>query len=652
MTLAWIAAAFVLGVILRAPLPALLVGAVALACGLAAWRLPALRLLSLLLLALCLGSARSAERQQGDPLRAYEGQTVQLQGIVDEEPDIRDTGANYTVRVLKVGLTGALRAAWGQVQVHTSRAVVFEYGDVVSLQGRLVRPSDGGSVPVREVLARRGITATMDFPRALATGHRGMGPLSWVMPLRQRLEAGIDAWLPEPEAALLIAISLGARSASLGDLAPLLITTGLIHIIAISGIKVAMVAGMVQRAARAAWARTLSYAVGLMVLWMYVVLTGATVSGVRSALMWTLVFVGAYLGRGTVALVSLSLAAAGMVAVDPSLPWDPAFLMSTLGTLAIVAYSDPIIAAIPWVPSPVKEAFGVTLAAQVGTLPVVVLSFHVVALTGPVANALVLPLLPVLIVAGFAVGALASWPIIVAPLAAATASLLHAVLLLVGAFAALAGALPAISLPWPVIALYYAAAALAGRHFLRRAHWAPSARRPAVSREALLGTGLALSAVTASSFGLATGPPPRLTWLGTGNALLLQQGDRTVLIDGSARPYLLLERLGQTLPFGRRSLDVVVVTDPRASNVAGLTEVLRHYRIGEVLDVGAEYPSSTYSSWRSVLRRSGVPVYALRTGASLRLGSARLEALGPDAVYSNPRDSIGMLRHDSPGRRC
>jgi hypothetical protein len=44
-------------------------------------------------------------------------------------------------------------------------------------------------------------------------------------------------------------------------------------------------------------------------------------------------------------------------------------------------------------------------------------------------------------------------------------------------------------------------------------------------------------------------------------------------------------------------------------------------------------------------------VYALRTGAGLTVGSARLSAIGPDAVYPQPRDSIGLLRVTFPGRR-
>jgi beta-lactamase superfamily II metal-dependent hydrolase len=167
--------------------------------------------------------------------------------------------------------------------------------------------------------------------------------------------------------------------------------------------------------------------------------------------------------------------------------------------------------------------------------------------------------------------------------------------------------------------------------------------------------------VTDLSFGMAVGAViltgtlvPRsdsgtgLTWLGSGDALLLQSEGRVVLVDGSPRPLQLLEALGRQLG-DRRHIDAVVVTDPR-SNLAGLLDVLDHYSVGEVLDVGCEYPSLTYARWRDALRNRHIPVYALRTGVSLRAGSSRITALGPDGVYPQPRDSVGLLRISAGGR--
>jgi ComEC/Rec2-related protein len=567
--------------------------------------------------------------------------------VVAEEPDIRDSGANYLVSVSGVVTGRRVRPVTGRVQIHTSRAVVLDYGDRVLVTGTLRASRNDKTLPYRDVLARRGIGSTMAYPRMLNEGPVDSGPAGWIVRLRQGLERNINAWLPEPEAALLIAIAIGSRSAALGNATGPLIATGLIHIIAISGIKVAMVAGTAYALLRRIPNRALTLVAALALLAVYVALTGDTVSGERSAIMWALVFIAAYLGRGTLSWQSLGMVAAAMVAVQPGSLWDPAFQLTALGTGSIIAFTQPLLRTFRLVPSPFKEAFCVTLAAQAGTTPVVIGSFHVLAVWGPIANAAVLPLLPLLIVLGFALGALAAVPALAVLVAGLAYALLRVVMLVATGLAVLPGTLPLSGVSAPLAFAYYALLTALSLATLRRANWAPPGRKPGNVTDVAFGFTLGAVVLTGTllpSSALTT----RLEWLGTGQALLLQSGGRAVLIDGSPRPFLLSEALGGRLGL-RRHIDVIVVTDPR-SNVAGLLDVLDHYSVGEVLDVGCEYPSTTYARWRAALRTRHIPVYALRTGVALTAGSASLTTVGPDAVYPQPRDSIGLLRVRVPGR--
>lgn len=592
----------------------------------------------------CLRASHASPELGGLP--RLNGTTVQLAGVVAEEPDIRDSGANYTIAVTGNQTSG--RSLDGRVAVHTSRAVVLEYGDRVEISGRLTAPRDNAQLPYGTILRRRGIGSTMRFPRILDLGPSDTGWAGWIAALRRDLENGIDRWLPEPAAALLIAIALGARSATLGDLAAPLVATGLIHIIAISGIKVAMVAGTAYEFLRRLPSRLATLASALTLLFLYVMLTGHTVSGERSAIMWGLVFVAAYLGRGTVSWLSLLLVAAVMAAVQPGLVWDPAFQMTALGTASIVAFTDRLLTYFRRLPSPFREAFCVTVAAQAGTLPVVIASFHILSAWGPVANALVLPLLPALIVLGFLLGAIASLPAAAAVLAALAYALIQIVLDTASGLASLPGAVPIGGITTAVTLAYFVLLGYLSHRVLKGVNWVPPGRRPGNARELAFGVTVGAALVTGNLLP-SHDPGSRLTWLGTGEALLLQSSSKTVLIDGSPRPLQLLQALGKTLGL-QRSIDVVIVTDPR-SNVAGLLEVLRHYTVGEVLDTGCEYPTATYARWRAALRARGIPRFALRTGTTFRVGSTGISALGPDALYGTPQDSIGLLRVEMPDRR-
>lgn len=652
MALLWLSIAFIAG-ILAGNLVDLSPWTAGIPCAvliLTATRVPPrVRLGPLLAAAALLGIARVDWPSVGtspSTLQFYAGRLVQVDGVVDAEPDIRDTSILYVIRVHNLSIGGLSRQVSGRVEVRTARGQQFEYGDGIRLTGRLLIPRNTARLPWRDILAHQGIEAEMEFPAALDTGPAATGLLGWIVPLRLHLEQGIDYWLPEPEAALLIATALGAKSASLGDLAPALVATGLIHIIAISGIKVAMVAGTLYAFFRRLRVRLLTLVMTLLALAVYVVLTGATASGERSGLMWGMVFIAVYLGRGTVPLVSLGVVATCMVAIDPSLLGDIGFQLSTIGTFAIVALSPPLDRIFRYVPAPWREALSTTVAAQFGTVPIVVSGFHVVAFAGPLANALVLPVLPILIGLGFLLGTVSSITALAAPLG----SLAYGVLHLVVTISVLLQTLGAVPVPGmaPVFSTVYYLCLGAGAIFLlRRSNWAPvgpmRARGREISFALLAGTGAALT-----GFGAPPPPADGLTWLGTGNAMLLTSAGRVALLDGGPKPFVLLERLGALLPASVHTIDLVVVTDPGSANITSLTEVLSHYRVLAVLDVGAEYPSLAYARWRAALVGRHIPVYALRTGAHVHLGHVSLVSLGPDSVYPNPHDSIGLLRIASP----
>src|SRR5258708_22014562 len=125
-------------------------------------------------------------------------------------------------------------------------------------------------------------------------------------------------------------------------------------------------------------------------------------------------------GGGVEPLALLAVTAALLLAVEPRLCADPGFQLSFLGTLGILLLAGPLTARLPG-PRWLAEPFAVTLAAQLATVPVMASTFGVLSLVGPLANALVIPAAPLLVVLGWTGAGLAAvvpalgWP----PLAAA-----------------------------------------------------------------------------------------------------------------------------------------------------------------------------------------------------------------------------------------
>lgn len=649
MILLRIAVGFVLGVVAGsfASLPLFMLAALFLGAMILAWRLPQHARLILPLAGLLLGLARAPHGNDTSTLTRFVGQTIQVHGQIAAEPNVRKRVVIDDLDVDQLTVGGRTVGVTGRLEFDVSPSVQLEAGEEVTALGRL-RPPFSFPGLLGGPAQTRGVAARMAFPAVRDEGP-GSGLRALAFAFRHWLANGIDAWLPEPQAALLVAITLGARSSTLGPLTASLTQTGLIHIVAISGIKVALVAGTLYELAALTRRRRLAPFLALLGLWGYVFLTGFTVSGVRSALMWSLVFAAVILGRRTVALVSLSVVAALMLALDPTLIWDIGFLLSTVGTASIVAFSPPLLSAARCVPSPFRETLCVTIAAQAGTLVIVAVGFGVLSLSGPIANAIFLPFLPLLISLGLALGALAGVPILAAPLAAAAVALLHFLLLTVSLLASWPLALPAPAVSALPSVLYYGV--LIGLAFLTVRSTFGLAPSLTVHRGREWGMAVGVTCL-ALTVGVLPGKTSSsgLLWLGSGNSLLLRSGSNTVLIDGSAQPLDLLTRLGAVLPAGDRRIDILVVTAPTAANALSLQQVVQRYRVGEVLDVGAEYPTSAYGAFRAELRARRIPDYALRTGVAVRLPQVTLEALGPDAVCPQPAACAGLLRVEGAHR--
>src|SRR5262249_5825079 len=155
----------------------------------------------------------------------------------------------------------------------------------------------GGGTAV-EALERQGVLATMGYPGVSYLANPQANPvLTTLARLRSRLASAITSTLPDPEASTLKATVLSLRSALSKDEQQALVNTGTVHLIVISGFKLTLVAAalqaiglwLLQRTTARGWARFAVSTVVIAAVASYTLLTGATPSAVRAAIMAGLV---------------------------------------------------------------------------------------------------------------------------------------------------------------------------------------------------------------------------------------------------------------------------------------------------------------------------------------------------------------------------
>ncbi len=350
-------------------------------------------------------------------------------------------------------------------------------------------------------------------------------------------------------------------------------------------------------------------------------------------------------GRRQQGLNSLALVAGVMAAFNPNLPWDVGFQLSFMATLGLVLYADPFSRTFTTLASrrlpanivqrlagPVGEYFLFTLAAQLTSLPVTIYHFQRLSLVGLLANPLVLPAQPaVMVLSGLAVllgllylpagqiAAYLAWPF---------AAYTNQVVALLGRVPG--GVIPLGQASLLVVVLFYvllfSAPLLAPRLKSRAALLKPSAVLAVLGIITVLVWQAALS---------APGGRLRLTLLPvsaagrSGESVLVQgPGGQTVLVGGGPSASLLASAVGQRLPLTHRRLDALIVTTSSADQLDALPAVLERYPPGIVLWSGPLSGSASARLLQERLSQLELPLTLAEAGQALDLGDgARLEVL-------------------------
>ncbi|MBI4099000.1 ComEC/Rec2 family competence protein [Candidatus Parcubacteria bacterium] len=425
------------------------------------WYRPRARLIGFLAVVVAFGMWRYgtayAARTDPDVLAPFVGKTATFAAIVVQPP------AEFPNRTQLTVWVEAPREARGvKILATVRRQQAYRYGDVFELTGRMEIPGIINGFDYRSYLAKEGIAGTMLYPKTLRVGSGGGNPaLAFLFGVRERFLQALHAVLPSPHGSLAGALIVGERASLPDELLGAFRRTGLTHIIAVSGFNFTIVIVALGYLLRwcAVPGRSQFWIIVAGIL-AFVFIAGATASVVRAATMGVLAHLATRAGRRYRTVNAIVFAGLVMLAVNPLLlRWDAGFQLSFLATLGLIFLGPLIAPAFQWVPTwlGLRETVVMTLAAQAAVLPLTASTFGQVSVIAPVANLLVVPLVPYTMAAAFAAG-MVGWISSVAGVAAAFPAwlLVHYEIVLTAVFAWVPFASIPASIPIPVIVASYA----------------------------------------------------------------------------------------------------------------------------------------------------------------------------------------------------
>lgn len=614
----------------------------------------------LVLLAVCfLGAARlalSGPDLAGGHIAAENDQgQVRIQAIVVAPPDRRDSSTQLRLEVEEVtpldddGAPGEPRAAHGLVLALLPGGSGYQYGDRLELEGRLETPPENEEFSYRDYLARQDVYSYLGYPRTHLLEHGAGNPLmAAIVRFRDWAYEEVYHLFPAPEAPLLAGILLGMDNAMPEALSQAFRDTGTAHVIAISGFNIAILAGLFSTLFGRVFSRWWALLASVLAISVYTVMVGATPSVVRAAIMGSLSLLAHQIGRKSAGLNILFATGGAMCLQNPHMPWDASFQLSFGATAGLILYGERfqhgftalLRRRLPAqtarrISDPISEYVLLTLAAQLMTLPIILTQFQRLSIVSLLANPLILPVQPlVMVLSGLAVLA----GLVSDPLAHLLAWLAWPLSAYTNRMVALLAGIPGGVVVFGEIGLGTAALlyALVLAPLLKD-RWPgrlKAALRPAAP--------LAASALLAATLlrAAASVPDGRLhltVFNMQGSQVLLIQaptGERLLVNSGpSAR--LLDDALGRRFsPFDQR-LDAVLINSEQASAMTSLASVTERFPAGAVY-WGCDPPGHrTAQRLEETLLRGQVFTHQLSPGETLRLGpEVRLEVLAADETGS------------------
>ncbi|UYQ93002.1 ComEC family competence protein [Chitinophaga horti] len=288
---------------------------------------------------------------------------------------------------------GVVRPCQGYTILYFAKDSVkplLDYGSILLVRNKLQRIKgagnpgafDYGVYCARSNIYHQAYLHESDWRRLPGRDERRV--MRWLLEVKQYCLTLVRKHVGGPEAGLAQALLIGYRDEMDEEVVQAYTNTGVVHIIAISGLHLGLI--YVSLVWLLSWmpggraSSLLKVVVILIVLWGFSIVTGASASVLRSAVMFTMIAIGQFvLVRHTNIFNTLAASAFLLLCYNPCFIMDVGFQLSYLAVLSILIFYKPLYGLweirATWLDK-LWQMVAVTLSAQLLTIPICLYYFH------------------------------------------------------------------------------------------------------------------------------------------------------------------------------------------------------------------------------------------------------------------------------------
>ena len=526
-----------------------------------------------------------------------------------------------------------------QVFLYTSEPPEINYGDRVSLSGRLSLPLASGNPGLfdyRKYLSYQKVHSLFSVYNSEDIEILGRAKISTfrsvISKIRQRIDSVINTTLPQMESSILAGLILGERCDLPRDIQVMFADAGVLHILAVSGLNVGLVLfifygffrgiGIPKRA---------TYLLTILVVIIFAQVVGNPPSAARASIMAICGLVAFLFDRDKHLYNSLALSALIILIWNPFTLFDVGFQLSFMATLGILYLTSHFqtyfrLSKPHKLVTYVLGSLAVSAGALVGVYPITAFYFNKISLIALISNIVVVPQVGVITALGFASSILGLFSLWLARMISIINRLLIDVLVrCIGFFASLPFSIKYVVNPSLIFMLIYYLFFI----FL------PKTRTSRLARRLCLVFPL-LFLFSVAGRNLLPSNKLSITFLdvGQGDAIHLRLPDRRdILIDGGGVigkfdigekvviPYLLKN--------GTSRIDTIFLTHSHYNHIGGLIPILKKFKVKRVYYNGQNCNDDLFEEFLQIIRKKGIPLKYIAYDERVEYNGVKFHILNP-----------------------
>jgi len=350
---------------------------------------------------------------------------ISFEGIAGES-DIRKDKIKIIVKTKKIFFKKKEQKISGKVLITLNRYPEYQYGDYLKFFGELKSPENFENFDYSAYLAQDEIYSLCFYPKVeLISSDNGSKIYANILKLKNKFADVLEKTFSEPQESILSAMLLGKKRDIPENVLENFNNTGTRHIVAISGLHITIILLLLMYFALAiGFYRSQAFWFSLVLISFYIILVGAPASSIRAGIMGGLILTAEYFGRLNQSWRAIIFAGALMLLANPKiLISDIGFHLSFAAALGIIFLFPLFQNLFKRIPDffRARTTLCLTLSAQIFTLPLLIFHFGNLSIVSVLANILIVPLVPVIMVGGMIViffgsfwiflGKVISWPV-------------------------------------------------------------------------------------------------------------------------------------------------------------------------------------------------------------------------------------------------